>query len=306
MEFKTFYITDGAGNIVPGAEVTVSPAGSPEPAAVFNSAGVALPQPLVSDGQGRVVFAADNGTYDLAAQLPGQLAMVLLSRVQFFDPADAATDALVRQQNLADLTDLAQAKLNLGLGSAADLPVSDFATAAQGAAADGAAPQTRLVAAGTGLTGGGDLSADRTLAIRKADAADIANRTLDKVVTADVLPVPFFAKQFVSGQISLANGASATLPHTLGVMPKLVSLAAVRIGSTAQFGVAPGEEIEVAFFGQVASGDSHGIGVRKTATEFGLTLGQQGFGVISDLGMREGLTLNAAPDGWRLIVRAWA
>ncbi len=306
MEFKTFYITDGEGNIVPGAWVEVTPAGSTEPAAVFNSAGVPLPQPLVSDGQGRVVFAADNGVYDLAAQLPGQLAMVVLRRLQFFDPAEAATDALVRQQNLSDLTDVVQAKLNLGLGSAADRPASDFATASQGAAANGAAPQTRLVGTGTGLTGGGNLSADRTLAIRKADAADIANRTLDKVVTADVLPVPIFAKEFVSGQIALANGASLAVPHTLGAMPKLVALSAVRIGATADLGVDPGGEIEVAFLGTVSSGDSHGVAVRKSAAAIGLTLGALGFGLMSEAGARVARTLNEAPDGWRLVVRAWA
>lgn len=306
MELKTLYITDGAGNIVPGAEVAVTPAGSPEPAAVFNSAGVALPQPLVSDGQGRVAFAAENGTYDLTARLPGQLAAVVLNRLQFFDPADAATDALARDQNLSDVTNVAQARLNLGLGSASLRDESSFATAEQGQAADAAPPQTRLVSAGVGLLGGGDLSADRTISINKALAADIANRTLNRVVTADILPPVRFSAEFVSAPLSIAAGASASVNHLLGVVPKLVVLSLLRVGGTAEFGVAPGEELEVGFLGTIASGDSHGVAVRKGATQIGLTVGAQGVGVMSNAGVRQAVTLVGAPDGWRLVARAWA
>lgn len=50
------------------------------------------------------------------------------------------------------------------LGSAAFAATTDFATAAQGATADTAVQPARTISAGTGLLGGGDLSADRSLA----------------------------------------------------------------------------------------------------------------------------------------------
>ncbi|ARJ66199.1 hypothetical protein WV31_11285 [Magnetospirillum sp. ME-1] len=49
-----------------------------------------------------------------------------------------ASDILRKSQNLADLPDKAQARINLGLGSAATHAEADFATAAQGAKADSA------------------------------------------------------------------------------------------------------------------------------------------------------------------------
>lgn len=51
------------------------------------------------------------------------------------------------------------------LGTAAATDATDYATAAQGALADTAVQPARQVIAGTGLTGGGDLSANRTLAV---------------------------------------------------------------------------------------------------------------------------------------------
>lgn len=51
----------------------------------------------------------------------------------------------------------------------------------------GTVPSSRQVTAGTGMTGGGDLSADRTLAVDKATAGNIQAGTNNKVVTADGL-----------------------------------------------------------------------------------------------------------------------
>lgn len=60
------------------------------------------------------------------------------------------------------------------LGTAASSAVTDFATAAQGGKADTAVQPARQVGAGTGLTGGGDLSADRTLALSSGSIASLA------------------------------------------------------------------------------------------------------------------------------------
>ncbi|MDN5932872.1 MAG: hypothetical protein L0I24_17700, partial [Pseudonocardia sp.] len=57
------------------------------------------------------------------------------------------------------------ARTALGLGTAATTASTAYATSAQGTLATNAVPNTRSVIAGTGLTGGGALSADRTLTV---------------------------------------------------------------------------------------------------------------------------------------------
>lgn len=79
-----------------------------------------------------------------------------------------ANAALVKAQNLADLTSVSSARTNLGLAGAALLAVGT--TAGTVAAGDdsrivGAVQDTRQILAGTGLTGGGTLAADRTLTV---------------------------------------------------------------------------------------------------------------------------------------------
>ncbi|WPM80921.1 hypothetical protein R5W60_04265 [Brucella pseudintermedia] len=60
------------------------------------------------------------------------------------------------------------------LGTAAYSNTDAFATAAQGVKADSAVQPARLISTGTGLTGGGNLSADRTLALNAASIASLA------------------------------------------------------------------------------------------------------------------------------------
>lgn len=60
------------------------------------------------------------------------------------------------------------------LGTAAYTPATNYATSSQGAKADSAVQPARQIATGTGLTGGGDLSADRTVALNSASIASLA------------------------------------------------------------------------------------------------------------------------------------
>jgi hypothetical protein len=79
------------------------------------------------------------------------------------------TGAAQKSANLSDLTGpTSTARTNLGLGGAAVLNVGTSAgTVAAGddSRITTAVPTSRLITAGTGLTGGGDLSADRTLTV---------------------------------------------------------------------------------------------------------------------------------------------
>ncbi|RUX93793.1 MULTISPECIES: DUF2793 domain-containing protein [unclassified Mesorhizobium] len=51
----------------------------------------------------------------------------------------------------------------------------------------GTVPSSRTISPGTGMTGGGDLSADRTLSVDKASAAQVQAATSNKVLTADII-----------------------------------------------------------------------------------------------------------------------
>ncbi len=98
------------------------------------------------------------------------------------DPAGTATSAVSSHAgttsgvhgistfgaNLVDDADAATARTTLGLGTAATTAASAYATAAQGATADTAVQPARTISTTAPLTGGGDLSANRTLAVSAA------------------------------------------------------------------------------------------------------------------------------------------
>lgn len=87
---------------------------------------------------------------------------------------------------------ISQAIADLNLGTAAQEDVEAFATAAQGVKADTAVQPSREIIAGDGLTGAGDLSADRTINVGagtgievSADAVGLDAATLASLVKAD-------------------------------------------------------------------------------------------------------------------------
>lgn len=79
----------------------------------------------------------------------------------------------------------------LNLGTAAQRNADEFATAAQGDKADTAVQPARTITAGTGLTGGGSLAADRTISLDIASQSDAEAGVLnDKGMT------PLTVRQF--------------------------------------------------------------------------------------------------------------
>ena len=73
-----------------------------------------------------------------------------------------------------------------------------------------AAPSARLLTAGTGLTGGGDLTADRTFAIAAASAANYWAATANKVLTADGVNA-------TGALTALTDAATVAVDMSLGV-----------------------------------------------------------------------------------------
>lgn len=98
-----------------------------------------------------------------------------------------------------------------------------FASAAQGALADAAVQPSRTISAGTGLTGGGDLSANRTVALNASSIASLANAdsAVQSVVAGTNVTIdntdpqnPVInatgggAKPFPQGRLSLTSGVA--------------------------------------------------------------------------------------------------
>lgn len=85
--------------------------------------------------------------------------------------------------------------------------VADLATSTQGGKADTAVQPVRAVSSGSGLTGGGDLSADRTLALNSASIASLA-----KADSAAQLTV---AQQFTKPQRASATPVTTATTMTI-------------------------------------------------------------------------------------------
>ena len=85
--------------------------------------------------------------------------------------------------DLSGVSDAAAARTNLGLGTAATTAATDYATAVQGSTADTAVQPARTISTTAPLTGGGDLSANRTLAV--SAASDTAAGVVELATTAE-------------------------------------------------------------------------------------------------------------------------
>lgn len=83
---------------------------------------------------------------------------------------------------------------------------------------------SRTVTAGTGLTGGGDMTANRTLAIDKASAANLRAGTADKVLTPDIA---LSAMDWVA----IIAGASPAIDHAAGVNRTITQTANATMGA---------------------------------------------------------------------------
>jgi len=145
--------------------------------------------------------------------------------------AAAIAASAQRASNLSDLASASSARTNLGLGGAAVLSVGTAAgTVAAGddSRIVGAVQTSRQVASGTGLTGGGDLSADRTLAVSYGTTVGTATQGNDTRVVNAVQTSRTVNGHALSANVTLtysdvgadAAGAAAAITTTsIGAVP---------------------------------------------------------------------------------------
>lgn len=174
--------------------------------------------------------APDAGTLggqDLAFVLALANATGLLP-VAKVDGFDAAWEA-----KLAAALSVAPAALDTILEIVTEVQDNDSAIAAINTVIAGKAPNAREIAAGTGLTGGGDLSADRTINADVATAAEIQANVADKLLTAPnvyaaAAPVTLMDEATIA--LDLATGK--VFQVTLGASRDLGNPTNVPVGNT--------------------------------------------------------------------------
>lgn len=144
-------------------------------------------------------------------------------------------DALLKSTSNAD------ARTNLGLGDAA---TKNTGTAAGTVAAGddsriaGAVQTTRTITAGTGLTGGGDLSANRTLAVSYGTTAGTAAQGNDARLSDARTPTAHAASHAAAGSdpitITAAQISGSLTQNTTGTANNVTGTVAIANGGTGQ------------------------------------------------------------------------
>ncbi len=173
----------------------------------------------------------------------------------------------------------------------------------------------RNVATGTGLTGGGDLSADRTIAADIASQAEAEGgidntklmtplRTQQNVNQAiAALPTVQFSKQFIDTDQAIPTASSylVTRPHGLGTAPKMVS--SVLVCQSADAGFAANELVPIEDVYTDGSGAPCTV-TRWDGTNVKVAFTSAGFRTKDPAG--GGGTVLLDKTKWKLRIQAWA
>lgn len=171
-----------------------------------------------------------------------------------------------------------------------------------------AVPNTRAIGVGGIATGGGNLSADRTITVTKSTNAQALAGADDstamtplrvKDVVDAVLSALSFSKFAQSGQISIATNSSTSFAHGLGVQPKLFQACLQCV--TDEFGYVVGDEVELNVGTNTSSGTSGGIALWVNGTtSVGIRMGNS-----INIWDKNGGIFNISPGKWKLVVRVW-
>ena len=169
-------------------------------------------------------------------------------------------------------------------------------------------PTTRDIIAGVGISGGGDLSADRqidwspatlTAATDLLDSEFITGHLSGggqrRITKGNFLKTLPFVKVAAPADQALANSSSLTFAHGLTLIPDLVEVSLVC--KTAQAGYVSGEIVSF----PPSEGTNGGMSFKKDATNVVVNTGPSS-AVVQDGG---GGRVTLTPANWDVRVRAW-
>lgn len=183
---------------------------------------------------------------------------------------------LTKSSNLSDLTNVTTARTNLGLGSSSVYPINDSVTLGSSVSVasskavktlnDSKANKTTKVIAGTGLTGGGDLSTNRTFNVSYGVIANTAAQGNDSRIVGAVQDT----------QIKQAVGSSVTDLMSQKATTDAINLAA---GTSTWAGVSGKPVSGVASQVETDAGvsDTTTVTPKKLRFGFGVSLASDGY-----------------------------
>lgn len=211
-----------------------------------------------------------------------------LSTEQIAQVTPAAIGAIATDQ-LGALNGVAQ--LVSGKLKASQVPALSTDQIAQVTpAAIGAAVVTRLISAGTGLTGGGDLSVDRTLAVSYGSTAGTAAQGNDSRLSDSRTPTLHKATHYTGGTDALAPSDIGAVPTTRQINAGTGLSGGGDLGVNRALSVVYGNTANTS-----AQGDDSRLSDSRTPTAHASTHASGGIDQITNLALTSG-TVSTAPS----------
>ena len=251
----------------------------------------------------------------------GKIGLVYTAGTNIYELS--VSSSLQASNNLSDLTSAATARTNLGLAIGTNVQAYDAGLGALAAYnTNGILVQTSdnnfsgrtltsstsgiTVADGNGVSGNPTITlaaATTTLSagVELATTAETQTGTdaVRAITPAGMKAALGFSTYYESGAQTITAGASVTLAHSLGAIPKLV-LAELVCGTT-NAGYAVGDRIP--FISNTNGGGSNGASLSYNTTNVIITYGSSNVSVINQ---DTGALTNITPASWSVVVRAWA
>ena len=282
-------VTDSNGDPASGALAYFYQTGTTSPVTVYTDTGlsVAHANPVVADSGGAFAQVFYGGATDVKVAVKTSAGVTLYQ----YDPCPMITGVSSDAEGISFSPITGNAATNVQDA----IEINTLAIA-------GAIPETRSISAGTGLTGGGDLSANRTISLDLLDEDDMATDSATKAASQQSIKAYVDARglssasgeYFESSPVNLVSDGDFAVAHSLGATPRLV--VAVLVCGTSDAGYAVGDEL-------VLAGNS--------GTNTGVTWAANGTNIVGSFGSQipvnaiGATSANLTFGSWTMRLRAW-